>query len=92
MTRIYMDLLRLEPNLNFSSDPAQLFRQEIQGPDGKPVFVFYRNGQRREREETDGEFCLSPDETGIVVRPGRDRRWGRRRRSRSSSSTSTRRS
>ncbi|MGO9713886.1 MAG: DUF1585 domain-containing protein [Polyangiaceae bacterium] len=70
MTRIYMDLLRLEPNLNFSSGPAQLFRQEIQGPDGKPVFVFYRNGQRREREATDGEFCLSPDETGIVVRPG----------------------
>lgn len=70
MTRIYMDLLRLEPNLNFSSGPAQLFRQEIQGPDGKPVLVFYRNGQRREREATDGEFCLSPDETGLAVRSG----------------------
>ncbi len=70
MTRIYMDLLRLEPNLNFSSGPAQLFRQEIQGPDGEPVFVFYRSGQRREREATDGEFCLSPDETGLVVRSG----------------------
>jgi hypothetical protein len=70
MTRIYMDVLRLEPNLNFSSAPAQLFRQEIEGPDGKPVFVFYRSGQRRVREETDGEFCLSPDETGIVVRSG----------------------
>ena len=70
MTRIYMDLLRLEPNLNFSSGPAQLFRQEIQGPDGLPVLVFYRNGQRREREATDGEFCLSPDETGLVVRSG----------------------
>ena len=70
MTRIYMDLLRLEPNLNFSSQPAQLFRQEIEGPDGKPVLVFYRNGQRREREATDGEFCLSPEETGLVVRSG----------------------
>ena len=69
MTRIYMDVLRLEPNLNFSSGPAQLFRQEIQGPDGKPVFVFYRSGQRREREGSDGEFCLTPDETGLVVRP-----------------------
>jgi hypothetical protein len=70
MTRIYMDLLRLEPNLNFSSGPAQLFRQEIQGPDGKPVFVFYRSGQRRLREATDGEFCLAPAETGLVVRSG----------------------
>ena len=69
MTRIYMDVLRLEPNLNFSSGPAQLFRQDIQGPDGKPVLVFYRGGQRREREATDGEFCLTPDETGLVVRP-----------------------
>ena len=70
MTRIYMDLLRLEPNVNFSSGPAQLFRQEVQGPDGKPVFVFYRSGQRRAREATDGEFCLAPEETGLIVRPG----------------------
>jgi hypothetical protein len=70
MTRIYMDLLRLEPNVNFSSGPAQLFRQEIEGPDGKPVLVFYRSGQRRLREATDGEFCLAPDETGLIVRSG----------------------
>ena len=69
MTRIYMDVLRLEPNLNFSSGPAQLYRQEIQGSDGKPVLVFFRAGQRRAREATDGEFCLAPDETGLVVRP-----------------------
>ena len=70
MTRIYMDLLRLEPNVNFAPGPAQLFRQEIVGPEGKPVHVFYRAGQRRAREATDGEFCLAPDETGIVVRSG----------------------
>jgi hypothetical protein len=69
MTRIYMDLLRLEPNLNFAPGPAQLFRQEIQGPDGKPVYVYYRNGQRRTREATDGGFCLSEEETGLVIRP-----------------------
>ncbi len=68
MTRIYMDLLRLEPNLNFSSGPAQLYRQEIEGPDGKPILVYFRAGQRRVREATDGEFCLAPDETGLVVR------------------------
>jgi len=68
LTRIYQDVLRLEPNQNFSVTPAQLYRQEIKGPDGKPVFVYFRENQRRTRPETDGEFCLSPDETGLVVR------------------------
>ena len=68
MTRIYMDLLRLEPNLNFASAPSQLLRHEVLGPDGKKIWVYYRENQRRERVETDGEFCLSPDETGVVVR------------------------
>lgn len=69
MTRIYMDLLRLEPNLNFSAGPSQLYRTDVNGPDGKPIHVFYRGGQRRTREATDGEFCLSPEETGQVIRP-----------------------
>lgn len=69
MTRIYMDLLRLEPNLTFSTGPAQLYRSDVLGPDGKPVHVYYRAGQRRAREATDGQFCLSPDETGQVIRP-----------------------
>jgi hypothetical protein len=68
LTRIYQDVLRLEPNQNFSVTPAQLYRQEIKGADGKPVFVYFRENQRRTRPETDGEFCLSPDETGLVVR------------------------
>jgi hypothetical protein len=71
LTRVYMDVLRLEPNLNFSSGPAQLYRYEVLGPDGKLLPVYYRQNQRRERPETDGEFCLSPDETGVVVRPNR---------------------
>jgi Protein of unknown function (DUF1585)/Protein of unknown function (DUF1553) len=69
LTRVFMDVLRLEPNLNFSSSPAQLYRADVLGPDGKVVNVFYRGGQRRAREATDGEFCLSPDETGQVIRP-----------------------
>jgi hypothetical protein len=69
MTRIYMDLLRLEPNLNFASAPSDLLRHEVLGPDGKPVWVYYRENQRRTRPETDGEFCLDPDETGMGVRP-----------------------
>src|SRR5262249_42529489 len=33
------------------------------GPDG-PVYVYYRRGQRRVDVATDGEFCLTEDETG----------------------------
>jgi hypothetical protein len=69
LTRVYMDVLRLEPNLTFTSAPSSLYRHDVLGPDGKPIPVYYREGQRRERPETDGEFCLSPDETGVVIRP-----------------------
>ena len=68
MTRIYMDVLRLEPNLTFGVMPWQLYRHEIQGPDG-PVHVYWRENQRRTREETDAEFCLTSDETGLLIRP-----------------------
>ena len=68
LTRIYMDLLRLEPNLNFATSPAQLYRHEIQGPDGKLEWIYYREGQRRTRLATDGEFCLTPEETGLNIR------------------------
>jgi hypothetical protein len=68
LTRVYMDLLRLEPNLNFSTGPAQLFRQEILDSSGKATFVYFRAGQRRAREATDAEFCLTPDESGLTVR------------------------
>jgi hypothetical protein len=68
LTRIYMDALRLEPNVDFRTAPAELYRHDVMGPDGKLVPVYYRESQRRERPETDGEFCLSPDETGVVIR------------------------
>ena len=69
LTRIYTDLLRLEPNQNFSAAPAQLYRQEILTAAGADrVWVYFRENQRRVRPETDGEFCLSPAETGLVVR------------------------
>jgi hypothetical protein len=68
LTRIYMDVLRLEPNLLFQNASWELYRHDVQGPDGKPVTIYYRENQRRERPETDGEFCLSPQETGVVIR------------------------
>src|SRR5262249_27161185 len=33
------------------------------GPDG-PIYIYYRRGQRRADVATDGEFCLTEDETG----------------------------
>ena len=68
MTRIYMDLLRLEPNLTFGIVPWQLYRVKLDTEIG-PVYVYYRPNERRTREETDGEFCLTSDETGVIVRP-----------------------
>ena len=66
ITRVYMDLLRLEtpPLFPFQPDATFLKRAQITGPDGKPLYVFFRNGQRRARAETDGGFCLTTKETG----------------------------
>ena len=69
LTRIYMDVLRLEPNVTFMTTPAQLYRHAVEGPDGKPVFIYYREGQRRTNEATDGEFCFTEAEVGYQVRP-----------------------
>jgi len=68
VTRIYMDLLRLQvsPVFNASNGLVDLRREKIVGPDGTPMYVFYRLGQRRTRVETDGDFCLTPDDTGLA--------------------------
>ncbi len=61
-----MDQLRLEvgPAFQFTPPATTLHRQTILGPDKKPIWIYYRQNQRRERVETDGEFCLSQAETG----------------------------
>jgi hypothetical protein len=66
--RIYMDALRLEvgPAFQFAPPATTLHRQTILGPDKKPMYVYYRQNQRRVRPETDGEFCLTAAETGLV--------------------------
>lgn len=67
VTRIYMDALRLVVNPVFrdASNVVGLHRASIVGPDGNPMYVFYRVGQRRARPETDGDFCMTPTETGL---------------------------
>lgn len=66
VARIYMDALRLQVNPVFrdGTPVVGLRRATLIGPDGSPVTVFYRLGQRRARPETDGDFCMTPSETG----------------------------
>src|SRR5260221_7082837 len=67
MRRIYMDVLRLEvgPSFQFVPNPAMLRRQQVTGPDGTPIYVYFRRGQRRVDAETDGDICLTQAETGL---------------------------
>ena len=67
--RTYMDLLRLDIGTTFTFRPSAtvLRRQAILDVDGKTtIYVYYRNGQRRAREETDGVFCLSHADIGVT--------------------------
>ena len=67
--RVYMDLLRLEigPSFQFLPPPIMLRRETIVGPDKKDIYVYYRRGQRRRDANTDGEFCLTEADTGLVL-------------------------
>jgi hypothetical protein len=69
LTRIYMDLLRLEVgNAVQVTPPATTLRRiQLVGPDKKALYVYYRRGQRRTREATDGEFCMTSVETGLEL-------------------------
>lgn len=65
---VYMDRLRLEVHrtVTFEPDAVVLRRQLIIGPDG-PLYVYFRKGQRRVDEATDGTFCLTAAQTGLRI-------------------------
>ncbi|WP_437811048.1 DUF1585 domain-containing protein [Sorangium sp. So ce1078] len=69
LTRIYMDVLRLElgPVGLFTPSETTLRRAQVLGPDGKPLYVYYRHNQRRLLPVIDGEFCFSEAESGLRV-------------------------
>ena len=71
LERIYMDLLRLDvgPTFQFVPPSLVLRRQQVMGPDGMPLYVYFRRGQRRVDPATDGDFCLSFDDTGLDFPP-----------------------
>ena len=67
LRRIYMDVLRLEigPSFQFVPNPLTLRRETVLGPDGAPLYVYFRRGQRRVDPLTDGDFCLPHADTGL---------------------------
>ncbi|WP_394827158.1 DUF1585 domain-containing protein [Pendulispora albinea] len=75
VTRIYSDLLRLQvsPVFNALNSQVDLRRELIRGPNNEQIYVYYRLGQRRQRAETDGDFCLTSEETGITFPVNRPR-------------------
>jgi Protein of unknown function (DUF1585) len=71
LTRVYLDALRLQlgPSFQFVPGLNILRREPVIGPDGSPLYIYFRSGQRRARPETDGTFCLTLDETGQQYPP-----------------------
>ena len=71
LERIYMDALRLELGNSFQFvPPAVVLRREtVEGPDGTPLYIYYRRGQRRIDPKLDGDFCLTQAETGLQFKP-----------------------
>lgn len=69
LRRVYMDVLRLEVGPAFNNTPAatMLRRATVRDPNGNLTYVYFRRGQRRDNVATDGDFCLTPDETGIAI-------------------------
>ena len=71
LRRIYMDALRLEigPTFQFVPAPLVLRRETVLGPDGAPIYVYFRRGQRRVDAATDGDFCITHEESGLSFPP-----------------------
>ncbi len=69
LRRVYMDLLRLEVSPAFNAVAAvnRLRRVTIRDASGNNVYVYWRRGQRRNDVNTDGDFCLTPEETGLAL-------------------------
>jgi hypothetical protein len=66
MRQIYQDALRLDlgPAFHFMPEHLTLVWQSVLGPDGQDLKIYFRHGQRRLDPTTDGEICLTRDETG----------------------------
>ena len=68
--RVYADLLRLdlpEGAVAWAPPPVMLRWTTIQGPDARPIDLYFREGQRRSLPALDGQVCFSPSEIGVQV-------------------------
>jgi hypothetical protein len=66
--QIYADLLKLDlpEGANPFAPPSVVLRwTQIQGPDGRMIDLYFRDGQRRKRAAIDGQVCFTPAETGL---------------------------
>ena len=71
LRRVYMDRLRLDLSSAFQYVPGAntLRRYAVTTESGASVPVYFRAGQRRQRPETDGVFCLTEAESGLRFPP-----------------------
>ncbi len=69
LTRIYLDVCgSSSARQGCSRRPRRSLRRvEVLGPEGKPLYVYYRVSQRRLNPVIDGEFCFSDAESGLRV-------------------------
>jgi hypothetical protein len=66
--RIYADRLRLDlpEGANPFTPPSVVLRwTQIQGPDGRLIDLYFRDGQRRRLAAIDGQVCFTQAETGL---------------------------
>jgi hypothetical protein len=69
ITRIYLDLLRLEipPQVQFHPAATDLQMTKVMDPSGRMVTLYFRQAQRRANAAIDGQVCFTEDESGLRV-------------------------
>jgi len=69
ITRVYLDLLRLEvpQSVLFHTASTDLQATHVLDPNGRDVTLYFRQAQRRRNAAIDGQVCFTEDESGLKV-------------------------
>lgn len=72
LRQIYADKLKLELPWTIPFQPQMILlkRQKVLGPDGNPVEIYFREGQRRPIPAIDGDLCFTEAESGLKMPRG----------------------